>query len=154
MTSLVKKVTKDWGDYKPLPSTLEYYGKIFSDRFMDELQSPLHKAQRGALLSLVTWFGRRETEDFTAVVVMPTGTGKTGVICCLPFAIGGAIEKGEISPNTINMDKPILIIAPGLSILDQLEINLLNDPFLKKMGILTSEKDLHNNYTVHTVRST
>lgn len=129
---------------------LQGLGKEMRSRIHESKK--LHPQQKQALRNIEQWFGSTDA-NFTAVISMPTGTGKTGVICCLPFAIGGAIAEGIISPNTINLNKPILIIAPGLSILDQLERSLLRDPFLKKMGLLT-EEELVYNYTLYTVRST
>lgn len=129
---------------------LQRLGKVIRSRIHES--NKLHPQQKQALRNIEQRFGSRDA-NFTAVISMPTGTGKTGVICCLPFAIGGAIAEGIISPNTINLNKPILIIAPSLSILDQLERSLLRNPFLKKMGILAEDESRHN-YTLYTVRST
>ena len=56
---------------------------------------------------------------------MPTGTGKTGVICCLPYMFGWAVEEGKIAHKLSN---PILVIAPSVTILNQLELNICYDP--------------------------
>ena len=62
---------------------------------------------------------------------MPTGSGKTGVISCLPYFLGklgmnpptepGAPPHGE---PLYNFDKPVLVIAPDLAIANQLEETL------------------------------
>lgn len=44
---------------------------------------------------------------------MPTGSGKTGVICCLPYFLGASKD--------FLFRKPVLVIAPNLEIASQLE---------------------------------
>ena len=145
-------------DYDALPPKLQHFGKIFYPRFMHPTLSSLHEAQKEALKNLLAWFKNEhtqytDTKDSTAVVVMPTGTGKTGVICCLPYAMG------TLSPDYINIRKPILIIAPGIDILCQLKENLSGSStmksFLVERGFL-QKKDIEKqtNYSVRTVEST
>ena len=136
----------DWPDFEERLPELQHYGKEVKKRCLSE-KSSLHECQKEALQSIVDWFSDEDTENITAVVVMPTGTGKTGVICCLPYVIGGAIANGEIPSDKINIRKPILVIAPGLDILHQLEDNLLpsNDCFLRKRGLLR-KKDMSEHY--------
>jgi superfamily II DNA or RNA helicase len=138
----------------PPPSILQRYGGFLSKRFMSA-KSSLHAQQKEALQRLGDWFSEsnevkgEKTKDYTAVVSMPTGTGKTGVMCCLPYYLGGA------DLHSIDFSKPILIIAPGLTILDQLEENLMGDPFLKRPCIgLIKPGDRRYGYTVHRVRNT
>lgn len=140
-----------WSDYKPQHPKLEYYGKIFSERFMDP-RCTLYQKQKDALQSLVKWFSDPKTRDLTAVVVMPTGSGKTGIICCLPYTIAGAIKEKKIASGQINLKKSILMITPSLNILQQLKEDLSEEGFLRKRGILI-DKDIKENalYTVHTV---
>ena len=68
-----------WDEYEELTPKLQHYGKIFYPRFMDKKRSTLHKAQKSALENVVKWFKNEhpteDTENFTAMVVMPTGTG-------------------------------------------------------------------------------
>lgn len=109
-------------DVEPQKPNLVYEGSKYSKKIF---KSSLYKSQKEALRKIVKWFSDgEETRDSTAVVVMPTGTG---VICCLPYVIGGAINRGTIS--SIDLSKPILVIAPGLDILKQLEDSLLLHPF-------------------------
>lgn len=122
-----------WEPIKELPSKLEVYGQKLTPRFMDS-KSPLYQPQKEALACLVEWFSNPDTKDSHATIVMPTGTGKSGVICCLPYVIGGAIADGRISRKDIDITKPILVIAPGLDILDQLRGDL--NFFLVEMGLL------------------
>ena len=116
-------------------------------------KSSLLDAQKEALHSLEAWFAIEDTKDYTAVVVMPTGSGKTGVICCLPFHIGGAIEAGVLSESEVDIRKPVLVIAPGIDILNQLQDNLELHPFLIERGFL-KENEKHHNYFVFTVAKT
>ena len=113
-----------------LPSlAFKRHGKYLSNRFYKE--AVLYETQKEALKSVVEWFSDAETKDYTAVVSMPTGTGKTAVICCLPYCLGGAAD----TISCIDFTKPILVIAPGLSILDQLKESLDDDPFLMRPHI-------------------
>lgn len=53
---------------------------------------------------------------------MPTGAGKTGVISCLPYFLG------KLNNSVFLFDKPVLVIAPDLTIAKQLEGELLVSP--------------------------
>lgn len=141
----------EWDDYEELPQKLQHYGKIFNTRFRDP-RSTLYQEQKDALDGLVKWFSDPQTRDLTAVVVMPTGSGKTGVICCLPYTIGAAIEEKEIASGQINLNKSILMITPSLTIQQQLKEDLSKEGFLRKRGLLI-DKDIAANalYTVRTV---
>ena len=106
------------------------YGPDISRRFTKE-NSPLHRQQIEALESLGRWFSEDTTKNSTAVVVMPTGTGKSGVICCLPYYLGAKIPS---------IKNPFLVIAPGLTILHQLKVELLTDPFLMRLNFIKSKE--------------
>ena len=54
-----------------------------------------------------------KTPDEIALTAMPTGSGKTGVICCLPYFLGASKD--------FLFRKPVLVIAPNLEIASQLE---------------------------------
>ena len=75
------------------------------------------------------------------LISMPTGTGKTGVIACLPYYLGNIKPPGSDEPR-YRFDKPILVIAPNLAIRDQLEEELTvnriesRQPFLIRTGIV------------------
>ena len=82
---------------------------------------------------------QRESQNFgqyhIALVSMPTGSGKTGVIACLPYYLATA------EPPYV-FDKPILVIAPDLAILKQLtqELTVLDGSektFLIRRGIVS-----------------
>ena len=99
--------------------------------------------QIAALDDLNKWFMDPNKTNHTAVVVMPTGSGKSGVICCLPYSLAAVSDK---IPGGLDLGKPVLIIAPDLNIQDQLDINLhsvptakRDMPFLVKYGIVPSE---------------
>lgn len=105
--------------------------------------------QREGLDKLHHWFSpESETAEHVAVVSMPTGSGKTGIICCLPYFIGGIRDqsKGNEQPYFYEMDKPVLVIAPDLAIADQLERKMSNsrldggENFLKERGIVEDKK--------------
>lgn len=131
---------------------LKHFGAYLSRRFQRE--PLLHDQQKEALKSLAEWFSDdheidgHKTKDFTAVVSMPTGSGKSGIICCLPYYLGGA----KIS--CINFNKPILVIAPGLSILNQLEVDLRSNPFLMRLGLIKPGETQEYGFTVHPIKET
>lgn len=87
--------------------TFDHWGKYV--RFMS--QGRLLDHQIEALEALQDWF--MKTPDEIALTAMPTGSGKTGVICCLPYFLGA-------SENFL-FRKPVLVIAPNLEIASQLE---------------------------------
>ena len=71
-------------------------------------------------------------QKHVVLVSMPTGSGKTGVIACLPYYLGNIIQPGSKEPRYL-FDKPILVIAPNLAIRDH--INSKN-PFLISKNIV------------------
>ena len=78
--------------------------------------------QYEALTNLRKWFCKRK-EKRRALVSMPTGSGKTGVICCLPYFLAEEIP-GE-DGKEVSFEKPILVIAPNVEIAIQLEQQIL-----------------------------
>ena len=85
-------------------------------------------------------------EQHVALVSMPTGSGKTGVIACLPYYLATIIKSPGSNEPRYRFDKPILVIAPNLAIRDQLKQELtvmdINSrlPFLLRTGIVPREK--------------
>ena len=132
-------------DAPPLQEpTFVRYGSYVTKRYIDkETGEPrLFQHQIDALQSLKRWFENVETTNKTAVVVMPTGSGKTGVICCLPYTLGAIAARVD----GLDLHKPILIVSPNLCIQNQLEKNLhpvdYADPgeaFLLKREIVPKE---------------
>ena len=135
---------------QPRMSLFEEYGPKVTKR----MKLNLFPIQYDALRNLMTWFSDSERKDQTAVVQMPTGSGKTGIIACLPYAFGSAVAKKKIS---LDLKKPMLIIAPGRVILDQLERNLKSSSqsecFLKEKEIIKSCDADDALYTVQLVQS-
>ena len=109
--------------------------------------------QSEALAKLESWFGPKTSNQF-AIVSMPTGSGKTGVMCCLPFFLGNiGLQGGQEPPfqptgvPAYPFDKPILVIAPDLEIASQLEQQMLvsrgdltGQTFLLKRGIVPPDR--------------
>lgn len=147
----------------PPPSIVVKYGSRISRR----LKRNLRECQKEALDDLVGWFRSDESRpeltrpkrQSTAVVVMPTGSGKTGVICSLPYWFGEVISNGEL--HDIDLQRPILVIAPGLDILKQLESDLIESAgtqscFLVKVNVIKNDQQelRHVLYTVQVTTST
>lgn len=103
---------------RPRPTKFSYW----SDDVVSECKEKLLAHQYEALTSLRKWFCQRE-EKRHALVSMPTGSGKTGVICCLPYFL--AQKKPEEDGKEVSFEKPILVIAPHLTISSQLEQQIL-----------------------------
>ena len=121
------------------PPFLVQHGPWMKRRRLFALDSPLYDEQREALENIINWFSNPATSGSTSVVVMPTGSGKTGIICCLPYMFGCAVKEEIID---MDLSKPMLVIAPGLAIAKQLENSLCFPqnsfclPFLMKMKLL------------------
>ena len=85
--------------------------------------------------------------DQTPIVLvsMPTGTGKTGVIACLPYYLGTIKSPGSDEPR-YRFDKPILVITPSLVMLIQLQQELTvnhiesRPPFLIRTKIVSKKR--------------
>lgn len=79
-----------------------------------ENQGLIYRHQREALFAVKTYFDRATTLDQPALVVAPTGAGKSGVVALLPYVL--ASEKA-------------LVLSPSLKITEQLEksFGLRND---------------------------
>lgn len=88
--------------------TFNHWGEYVRSRSKGRLLD--HQIE--ALEALQDWF--MKTPDEIALTAMPTGSGKTGVICCLPYFLGA-------STKDFSFRKPILVIAPNLEIASQLE---------------------------------
>lgn len=91
--------------------TFNHWGEYVKSR----IQGRLLDHQIEALEALQKWFIK--TRDEIALTAMPTGSGKTGVICCLPYYLGAS--------QGISFRKPVLVIAPNLEIASQLEGQIL-----------------------------
>ena len=106
--------------------------------------------QKKSLEKLVEWF--RDQDGRPALVSMPTGTGKTGVICCLPYFLGsiGLQEPSERELATgtpkYSFDKPVLVIAPGIDIADQLEGQILISTDGNKENFLLKREIIPNGH--------
>ena len=91
-------------------------------------ENRLLQNQTDALEALLAWFGPDSpTREQISLVSMPTGSGKTGVMACLPYFLGsiGLIDQPLPTGNPSYLfDKPILVISPDLEIAKQLERQL------------------------------
>ena len=103
---------------RPRPPTFNYWSKDV----VDECKDKLLKHQSDALRNLQKWFCIDKRPGI-ALVSMPTGSGKTGVICCLPYFLSQETEKE--GSKAVQFDKPVLVIAPNLAIANQLEQQIL-----------------------------
>ena len=117
----------------PRPTKFNYYGKYV----VEQCETRLLPHQREACEDLRKWFCKDKKEEI-ALVSMPTGTGKTGIICCLPFFLA---EEKPLEPNLeVKFSKPILVIAPNLEIASQLERSITISPQEPEENFLLKRK--------------
>lgn len=123
---------------------------LYSFAVVENSQEKLMPRQKAALEEVTRFFSANPVGNI-ALIGMPTGSGKTGVISCLPYFLGqtglvkpppGCFPTGQ--PRHL-FDRPVLVIAPDLAIADQLEEELLIVPetkrrnFLVKRGIVPED---------------
>ena len=103
---------------------------IYSFDVEENSQNKLLVPQREALERLEGFFVG-QNQGRIGLVSMTTGSGKTGVISCLPFFLGKLALQELPAPCASpygeplhKFDKPVLVIAPDLAIADQLEERL------------------------------
>ncbi|XP_068756901.1 putative DNA repair helicase RadD [Montipora capricornis] len=115
--------------------------------------------QRDALQKLEEWF--QTDNPRIAVVSMPTGSGKTGILCCLPFTVGGiGLEPSRDANNyptgvpRYRFDRPVLVLAPGIQIANQLQQQIHLNPFLVRRGIIGDQYRKEVLPKVHRVNET
>ena len=123
-------------DFPERPSKFNEYSAAVKAR----CEGNLLQHQSKALTELESFFSGPETGREVALVSMPTGSGKTGIMCCLPYFLGNI---GPPKQPKYPFDKPILVIAPDLAITSQLEQQMLvsrkdltGQTFLLKRGIV------------------
>ena len=135
---------------RPRMSLFEEYGPDVTGRM--GRKNRLYSTQLEALDHITEWFSNDMKKNKTAVVQMPTGSGKTGIIACLPYSLGNAVREKKVD---LDLTKPILIIAPGKVILDQLEksLNPSAENFLMKRGLINQEEAKYALYSVRSVQS-
>ena len=132
------------------------YSYYVKNRSLSRRSNRLLPQQKEALETLCQWFDPdSENKDKIALVSMPTGSGKTGIISCLPYFLGSiGLTKNESNtavghPN-YPFKQPVLVIAPDLAISKQLEEQLsvsqsgsIDQPFLIRRGIVpVANKDV------------
>ena len=92
----------------------------FAVKAASEQPEILLEQQKTALDKLSKWFSSEsDKQNDTAIVSMPVGTGKSGVIACLPYYLGtlGLEEPKDLlnSPNgkpLCSLERPVLVMAP------------------------------------------
>lgn len=92
----------------------------FAVKAASEQPEILLEQQKTALDKLLKWFSpESDKQNDTAIVSMPVGTGKSGVIACLPYYLGslGLEEPKDLSnsPNgkpLYSLERPVLVMAP------------------------------------------
>ena len=138
-TSLAKMAAVKVSLPAPIEQKFNHYGAYVVANSVGKLLPH----QMHALQKLQTWFKNKPNQ--IALTAMPTGSGKTGVICCLPYFLGAL--KNASDERVFEMNKPILVIAPNLEIASQLEKQVTissDDPganfICSKRGILPKER--------------
>lgn len=129
--------------FDELPLKLNFHASVVvtrCEKHVEEIgRSRLLRQQISALHDVIKASSNFDQKHI-ALVSMPTGSGKTGVIACLPYYLGN-IKSPESGEPRYLFDKPILVIAPNVAILSQLkqELTVADDskpPFLTRTGIV------------------
>ena len=126
-----------------------FYSYCVKNRSLSRRSNRLLPQQKEALEKLCQWFDPvSKNKDKIALVSMPTGSGKTGIISCLPYFLGSiGLTKNESNTAVGHPDypfkQPVLVIAPNLAISKQLEEQLsvlqsgsIDQPFLIRRKIV------------------
>lgn len=103
--------------------SLDIKSKILEN---DNIRDP----QKFAYIKAIEYYDKNtDLKDRESVIVLPTGTGKTGLIALLPFGIA---------------KKRVLIIAPQLTIKNGIlnSLNMGPDNFYFKFGVIEKPEDL------------
>ena len=128
-------------DYIDPPPKLNLNASKVIKKCEEGRNGPRLLQQQIEALNAVKKHFEKKTPVHVVLVSMPTGSGKTGVIACLPYYLG-TIKSSESDELRYLFDRPILVIAPSLSIRDQLEQELTvkhiksRPPFLIKRKIV------------------
>lgn len=132
---------------------------LYSLYVKQNYENGLLAQQRDALGNLEEWF--QADNPRIAVVSMPTGSGKTGILCCLPFTVGGiGLELPRDANNyptgvpRYRFDRPVLVLAPGIQIANQLQQQIHLHPFLVRRGIIGDQVRKEVLPKVHRVNET
>ena len=72
----------------------------------------------------------------SAVVSMEGGEGDIALLCCLPYFLG---QSAPLLPS-LDLTKPVLILAPTCQLLAQLQRSLKDEPFLLRCGYVTPKE--------------
>ena len=128
------------------PNELPKFNR-YSDSVAKHCEEKLLEHQKNALEALQRWFDKDASR--IAVVSMPTGSGKSGVICCLPYFLGGTgllPQPGHFPTGNPRhrFSKPVLVLTPDLEITKQLERQIMikedkNDTFLFRRRIVPED---------------
>ena len=122
---------------------LNHYANAVVKRCEEPRRLCLLPQQITALHDVKKFFALGSSQNEAALVSMPTGSGKTGVIACLPYYLANIPISRECNDPRYLFNKPILLIAPGLDILNQLikelAVNVNDSPFLIRTGIVPLE---------------
>ena len=129
--------------YEPrLPVLNHYAGEVIT-----HCGGRLLWQQSLALQKVKEFFTLSSNQNEVALVSMPTGSGKTGVIACLPYYLADIRMAPESDDRRYLFNKPILVIAPGIDILNQLRQELTvwkyrdgQPPFLIRRDIVPGDR--------------
>jgi superfamily II DNA or RNA helicase len=130
-------------DFKPeIKSKFQVYGDEFREFLEKEKENratTLYDYQINAVLGTQNYFTTRGTSAPPALIVAPTGSGKSGVVAMLPYVL---------------RSKKALILSPSLVITNQLAVtfgivlpelsNRVTDSFYYKSHIYNDDKELKN----------
>jgi superfamily II DNA or RNA helicase len=129
--------------FKPeIKSKFQVYGdelREFLDKEKENRVTTLYDYQINAVLETQNYFTTHGTSAPSALIVAPTGSGKSGIVAMLPYVL---------------RSKKVLILSPSLVITNQLAVTFgivlpelskrVTDSFYYKSHIFNDDKELKN----------
>ena len=112
---------------------IDHYSHIsYPKELADQPNSGLRKAQLGAMHAVASHF---TTSTLPALIVMPTGSGKTAVLTTTPYLLGA---------------KRALVITPSRLVREQIADDIEQLDTLKRLGVLPQGIDPPKTYELTT----
>ena len=129
---------------KALPKLVKYSHIVNANR----IQAFLTKSQLNVLNEVVLQITDTHGSNVPVVVSTDGGEGDIAMLCCLPYFLG---QSSPFLPE-MDLNKPILILAPDAQSLDLLKMNFKVKPLLLSYGYMSRreavEGFLYDTYAV------
>ena len=120
-------------------SKLVKYGRSVKEKLLFASSSVLSEQQQLGLRALVDWFVYPDSKHEPALIDTTIGYDQAGVmVCCLPYMLGWAVSTKLITPEEMNLNKPILMLCRSVDTVNQIWDLVHVNPFFIKCSLLSS----------------